>query len=167
MDKNRTMKRPPGWLLVAGVLVVLTVVVVLVALKGPEWKVTGAEWSQAIIQGLVALGGLWYAAYRSRPRVTLHLRIEQTLVYLDLANIGNRVARQVKVKCDPPIPLKKTLGPQHSHELFGLCESFGDMDRGQRYEMAVGKSMGSELADELDKATFTVSHKSTWGVQAA
>lgn len=104
MDTSRKMKRRRGWLLVAGVLVVLTVAVVLVALKGREWGETGAEWSQVIIQALAALGGLWFWVYRSRPRVTLRVGMRDS-IYLDLANVGNRVARDVQVTCKPPIPM--------------------------------------------------------------
>ena len=159
MDTKQKMKRAAGWLLVLGALLAVTV---LLAWKGAEWGETRAEWGQVIIQGLAALGGLWYAAYRSRPRVTLQLRIDKTLVYLDLANVGNRVARRVKVKCEPRIHLRETLSPDQSNEWFGPCEDFGDMDRGQRHTMAIGGSMGGGLGGVLDTVTFTVSHESAW-----
>ena len=89
MDVRQTTKRAAALLHVAGV-VALVVLFVL-------WA--GAEWSEAIVQALAAAGGLWYWAYRSRPRVTLRLR-NSNGVYLELANVGNRVAKQVKLSCD-------------------------------------------------------------------
>ena len=80
MDKRRAMWRAVNWLLVAGVLVV---VAVAVAQKGADWGKTKAEWSQVIIQGLAALGGLWFWLLRSRPRVTLRLRLSGT-AFLDV-----------------------------------------------------------------------------------
>ncbi|MDE0666778.1 MAG: hypothetical protein OXH67_14370 [Acidimicrobiaceae bacterium] len=70
MNTKQKTKRAGGWLVVIGVLVVLTV---LVTLNVANWDGTTAEWSQAIIQGLAAVGGVSYALNRSRPRVTLHL----------------------------------------------------------------------------------------------
>lgn len=73
---------------------------VLVALAGYSvgcfvfWA--GAQWSEAIIQALAAIGGLWYWAYRSRPRVTLRL-MKGVDMYLELTNVGNRVAKQVRL----------------------------------------------------------------------
>ncbi len=151
MDKRRAMRRAVGWLLVAGALVV---VAVAVAQKGADWGETKAEWGQVIIQGLAALGGLWFWLLRSRPRVTLRLRLSG-IAFLELANTGNRVARQVQVKCDPPLPLpyEKKLGP---------IVDYGDMDRDQRYVVAI--ESGPMAAEALSKTAFTVSHERPWGV---
>ena len=150
MDGKRRMKRAAGWLL-AAVGMALGVALVL-------WA--GDEWSEAIVQGLAALGGLWYWAFRSRPRVTLRLRNSSGL-YLELANVGHRVAKQVTVRCNPPIPWKTTL-VRAPREKFGPVEDFGDMDQDQRYVVLVG-SLGPRIVDVLSTTTFVVSHESTWG----
>lgn len=152
MDKKRAMKRAVAWLLVVGVLVAL---VVLVTRNVTDWDGTKAEWSQAIIQAMAALGGLWFWAFRSRPRVTLR-RTMSDAVYLELANVGNREAKQVQVKCEPPIAMSTVQA-----EDFGPVEGFGDMDRDQRYVVPLG-SPGSRLAASLDAATFEVSHERNW-----
>ena len=128
-------------------------VVVVVCWAGPEW-------SEAIIQGLAGLGALWYWAYRSRPRVTLRLLSIRGL-YLELANRGNRVAKQVTIRCDPPIPWE-SIAAKAPREQFGPVEDFGDMDRDQRYVFMFG-SQTPHSVDVLDQTTFEVSHESTWG----
>ena len=158
MDTKQKMKRAAGWLLVLGVLVLVTVVV---ARKGDDWGVIGAEWGQAVVQGLAALGGAWIWAYRSRPRVTLHLGM-RGLTYLDVENVGNRAAKQVQIRCDPPIPVKEWLGADGDVDDFGPVEHFGDMDRGQRYSVAVA-GFGPHVVSGLENTTFEVSHESTWG----
>ena len=150
------MRRAVGWLLVAGALVVA----VAVAQKGADWGETKAEWGQVIIQGLAALGGLWFWLYRSRPRVVLRLKSSDGL-YLELANVGSRAARQVQMKVDPPIPWKTTL-VMAPREKFGPVEDFGDMDQGQRYVILVGSAV-PHTVDVLNATTFVVSHESTWG----
>ena len=144
MDTKQNTKRIGGWLLV--VLGALAGLVVLLVLRGNDWGETRSG-AKSSFRGLAALGGLWYAAHRSRPRVSLQLRIDKTLVYLDLGNVGNRVAKQANVKCEPTIRLWETLTPDQSNEWFGPCEDFGDMDRGQRY------TMGGGLAGVLDSVT--------------
>ena len=133
VDKKQARKRAAGWLLVIGVLVVL---VALVPLTVNKWDATTAEWSQAVIQALAALGGLWFWLYRSRPRVVLRLKSNNGL-YLELANVGSRAAKKVEMRVDPPIPWKTTLGLA-PREQFGPVEDFGDMDQGQRYVVLVG-----------------------------
>lgn len=157
MDKKQAMKRAAGWLLVIGVLVVL---VVLVPLTVSEWDATTAEWSQAIIQALAALGGLWFWLYRSRPRVVLRLKSSDGL-YLELVNVGSRAAKKVEMRVDPPIPWETTLGLA-PREQFGPVEDFGDMDQGQRYVVLVGSPV-PHTVDVLNATTFVVSHESTWG----
>ena len=153
MAESRQRKRAGSWLLVVSALVVLAVLLVH---KGPSWGETGAEWGQFVIQALAAIGGLWYAFYRSRPRVTLRLRMTN-FIYLELANVGNRVAKEVQVRCDPPIPLPRV----DKEDGFGPVEDFGDMDRDQVYVLPLDHP-GPHIADILDKATFEVSHESTW-----
>ena len=150
------MKRAAGWLLVLGALAGLAVLLVR---KGADWGETGAEWGQVIVQTLAALGGLWYWAFRSRSRVTLRL-LSSSGLYLELANVGNRVAKQVEVRCDPPIPWYETLAMAPRGE-FGPVEDFGDMDRNQRYVVLVGSPVPLTV-DVLNETTFTVSHESTW-----
>ena len=144
------MKLAAGWLL-AAIGVALVVALVL-------WA--GDEWSEAIVQGLAALGGLWYWAFRSRPRVTLRLRNSNGL-YLELANVGHRVAKQVTVRCNPPIPWE--IAPR---EEFGPVEDFGDMDRGQRYVVLVG-SPGPHIVDVAEYDDLRGVTRKHLGVQAA
>ena len=157
MDKKQAMTRALSWLLVNGVLVVL---VVLVTLTVTEWDGTTAEWSQAIIQALAALGGLWFWLYRSRPRVVLRLKSNAGL-FLELDNVGSRVAKKVEMRVDPPIPWKTTLVTA-PREQFGPVEGFGDMDQGQRYVVLVGSAV-PHTVDVINTTTFVVSHESTWG----
>ena len=82
-------------------------------------------------------------------------------LYLELANVGSRVAKQVEVRCDPPIPWYDTLAMAPRGE-FGPVEDFRDMDRDQRYVVLVG-SPGPLTVDVLNRTSFTVSHESTWG----
>ena len=122
----------------------------------------GAEWSEAIVQAIAAIGGLLYWLSRSRPRVTLRL-ISSGGLYLELLNVGNRVAKGVVVSCDPPIRYKDTLGRDSlaSRETFGPFEDFGDMDRNQRYVVMVGTP--GRAVETLEKTTFEVSHERPWG----
>ena len=150
MDGKTTRRRIAIWLLVAiGLALVIGLLI---------WA--GHDWSEAIVQGLAALGGAWFWAYRSRPRVTLRLTSSDSL-YLELANLGNRVAKHVEVRCEPPIPWKTTLALAPREE-FGLFEDFGDMDRDQRYVVLFG-SPGKATASALENTTFEVSHESPWG----
>ena len=136
---------------------------VLVALVGVVgfmlWA--GDEWSEAIVQGLAGLGGLWFWVRRTRPRVTLRVR-SRNGAYLELSNVGSRVARQVTVRCSPPIPWQTTLAMAPREE-FGPVEDFGDMSPDQRYVVLVG-GPGPRLVDVLDRTTFEVSHERTWWV---
>ena len=147
MDTKQKTKRAGGWLLVIGALVGVVCLI--------RWA--GSEWSEAIVQGFAALGGLGYWVYRSRPSVTLRLRMTE-FIYLELVNVGNRVARQVQVKCEPPIPLPKL----REEDQFGPVEHFGDMDRDQHYVFPLDHP-GRHIANLLDTATFKVSHERTWG----
>ena len=151
LDGKRTMKRMVGWVLVALLLVLFVMLV--------RW--VGAAWSEAIVQGLAALGGVWFWAYRSRPRVTLHLGM-RGLTYLDVENVGNRAAKQVRIRCEPAIPVKEWLGADGDVDDFGPVEHFGDMDRGQRYSVAVA-GYGAHVVSGLENTTFEVSHESSWG----
>lgn len=112
------------------------------------------------MQALAAIGGLAYWASRSRLRVTLRLLARDGL-HLELANAGNRVAKQVTLTVDPPIPWKTTLAVAPRDE-FGPIEDFGDMDQGQRYVFLVG-GQGEHTVDVLSGTSFVVSHESTWG----
>ena len=146
------------WWLVALVGVVLAALSV--------WLV-GSEWSEAIVQGLAALGALWYWAYRSRPRVNLRLLFSGGL-YLELTNTGNRVAKQVQVKCNPPIPWNETgitSDEGNTREfLFGPIEDFGDMAPDQRYVCNFGNA-SAQTVEVLDTTRFEISHESTWGIR--
>ena len=118
MEQGSRAKRVV-WLLLGIVVVLLAALLV--------WLV-GSEWSEAIIQGFAALGALWYWAYQSRPRVNLRWLFSGAH-YLELTNTGNRVAKQVQIKCDPPIPWNKTgIDPDGSNTRpyhFGPIEDFG------------------------------------------
>ena len=94
--------------------------------------------------------------------MTLRLEMKGT-TYLAAENVGNRVAKRVQVKCDPPIRLEETLQGDAEGE-FGPVEDFGDMDRGQRYAVPVAW-VGAEgnIVGLLEETTFEVSHESTWG----
>ena len=151
------MKRVVWWLVIA---VGAALAILLV------WCV-GSEWSEAIVQGFAALGALWYWAYRSRPRVNLRLLFSGGL-YLELTNTGNRVAKQVRIKCDPPIPWSNTGitsdGGNTRQYLFGPIENFGDMAPDQRYVCNFGNA-SEQTVEVLDTTRFEISHESTWGVR--
>ena len=143
------MKKVGIWLLlVGGVLVVLVLCL---------WA--GAKWSEAIVQGAAAIGGLLYWDYRARPRVTLRI-LSGNGLYLEFVNVGNRVAKHVEVRCEPPIPWETKLTTPGA--VFGPVEHFGDMDRNQRYVILI-RNQTPESADLLEKTTFEVSHGSNWG----
>ena len=144
MDKSQLGSRAVRWLPIAVAIAAFVVV--------PLW--VGRDWAEVVVQAEAALGAAWFWAYRSRPRVTLQLGM-RGLVYVDLENIGKRTAKQVRVRCDPPIKTFKDAQ-------FGPIEDFGDMDRGQRYEVAIGVPARGIVA-ELARSTFEVSHESTWG----
>ena len=150
MDIKGWKSRVGRWLLVAGVIAAFTVVPLLV----------GNDWADVVVQAEAALGVAGFWAYRNRPRVTLRLRNNNGL-YLELANAGNRVAKQVTVNCKPVLPWK-TLLATAAREEFGQDEDFGDMDRGQHYVVMLG-SLGEHTASVLEKTSFVVSHESTWG----
>ena len=141
------------WLLVVGATAALAAITL--------WA--GAEWSEAIVQAIAAaIGGLLYWLSRSRPRVTLRL-LSSAGLYLELVNVGNRVAKGVVVSCRPPVRYKDTLGRDSlaSREAFGPVEDFGDMDQNQRYVVMVG--IPGQAVETLENTTFEVSHESTWG----
>ena len=144
MDKSQLRRQAVRRLPLAVAIVAFVVVPILV----------GRDWAEVAVQAEAALGAAWYWAYRSRPRVALQLGM-RGLVYLDLENIGNRTARNVRVRCDPPINI-------FDKDQFGPDEDFGDMDRGQRYEVAIGVPAKGIVA-ELERSTIEVSHESTWG----
>ena len=151
MPAKTITKRVAGWLLV----------VVLVLLLIWFMDEFGIEWSsEAIIQALAGLGGLGYWAYRSSSRVTARLAVKYGFTAsLYIENVGNRVAKQVRVECDPPIPIEER---EDKVRLFGPVEDFGDMDRGQCYRVPI--VMGQEQVDSvIERSTFKVSHESTWG----
>ncbi len=155
MEPRSRAKRIAGWLFVA-VGVALAALIV--------WLV-GSEWSEGIVQGLAALGALWYWAYRSRPRVNLRLLFSGGL-YLELTNTGNRVAKQVRIKCEPPIPWDSTGiasdGGKTRQYLLGPIEDFGDMAPDQRYVVFFGSPL-PQTVEALDATGFEISHESTWG----
>ena len=146
MDKSQLRRQAVRWLPLAVAIVAFVVVPILV----------GRDWAEVAVQAEAALGAAWFWAYRSRPRVTLKLGM-RGLVYLDLENIGNRTAKHVRVRCDPPINI-------FDKDQFGPVEEFGDMDRGQRYEVAIGVPAKGIVA-ELERSTIEVSHESTWGLR--
>ena len=157
MEAKSRAKRIVCWL-------VLAVGAALAALL--VWWV-GPEWSEATVQGLAALGALWYWAYRSRPRVSLRL-LHSGGLYLELMNRGNRVAKQVWIKCDPPIPRSEigvtAINGNTRQDLFGPIGDFGDMAPDQRYVITFG-STSPRTVEVLDKTRFEVSHESTWGLR--
>lgn len=152
MDKMSRARRI-GWWLVAAL-----------AVAAAAWLVrrAGHEWSEAVVQALAALGALWYWAYRSRPRVTLRL-LHSGGLYLELRNTGNRVAKQVRISCEPPILWNET-GVAAKRDQFGPVEDFGDMAPDQRYVVIVG-TPSPRTAEALDATRFEVSHESTWGIR--
>lgn len=164
MPVKTICKRIAIWSLAVAVLVLLWLCVPVLA---DEWS------SEAIVQGLAGLGGLVYWGSRSRSRVTIKLSVRHNFsADISIENVGNRVARQVRVKCKPPIPLWQDGPPistrqtqeedDESGRHFGPVEHFGDMDRGQRYIVPlVWGDRGVE--DVLEQRTFEVSHESTWG----
>ena len=157
MERRSRAKRVVWWL----------VIMVGVALAALIVWLVGSEWSEAIVQGLAALGALWYWAYRSRPRVNLRLLFSGGL-YLELTNTGNRVAKQVRIKCDPPIPWSNTGitsdGANTREYLFGPIEDFGDMAPNQRYVVFFGSPL-PQIVEALDTTGLEISHESTWGIR--
>lgn len=116
------------------------------------------EWGQAVTQAAVALVAAVWALSRSRPRVTLTLGL-RGMVYLDLENIGKRTARQVRVRCTPPFPM-------HHDRVLGPEVAFGDMEPGQRYEIALNTA-NADLVQALEDTVFEVSFDATWGTGRA
>lgn len=141
------MKGPGIWLILG--------IVVLVGLV--LWA--GHKWSEAIVQAAAALGGLLYWDYRTRPRVTLRV-ISSGGLYLELVNVGSRVAKQVELRCNPPIPWEAKFTEPGAE--IGPVVCFGDMDRNQRYVIMI-RSLSPESADQLENTIFEVSHEDTWG----
>lgn len=147
-------KRIARWFVVAAAVALAALLV---------WGV-GSEWSEALVQGLVALGALWYWAYRSRPRVNLRL-LHSGGLYLEMMNTGNRVAKRVRIKCEPPIPWSETgvtaIGSTERNQ-FGPIEDFGDMAPDQRHVIIFG-TPSPRTAEALEAVRFEVSHEGTWG----
>ena len=139
-----TAKRSVLWLLAAATLAALITFTLWV----------GSEWAEAIVQAVAAAGGLGYWMYRSRPRVTLRLWQRDGGVYLELANVGNRIAKRVRLHRDPPIAA-------HPSEItrIGPAEDFGDMDRGQRHTLLISYPDG---IGTLEKSIFRLSHDRTF-----
>ena len=154
--ETRLRARRIGFWLLAALAVALAAVLV-------RW--VGSEWSEATVQGLAALGALWYWAYRSRPRVNLRI-LHSGGLYLELMNTGNRVAKQVRVKCDPPIPWSEigvtAISGDTRQDLLGPSGDFGDMAPDQRYVIMFG-SASPRTVEVLDKTRFEISHEGTWG----
>ena len=151
MPVKTITKRVAGWLLV---VVLVLLLIWFMGKFGIEWS------SEAIIQALAGLGGLGYWAYRSSSRVTARLAVTHGwTASLYIENVGNRVAKQVRVECDPPIPIVER---EDEVRLFGPVEDFGDMDRGQCYRVPVVRA-NRQLDSVLEGSTFKVSHESTWG----
>lgn len=150
------VKRIAGWFVVAAVVAFAVLLV---------WGV-GSEWSEALVQGFAALGALWYWAHRSRPRVNLRL-LHSGGLYLELLNTGNRVAKRVQIKCEPPIPWSETgvtaIGSTERDQ-FGPIEDFGDMAPDQRHLIIFG-TPSPRTAEALDATRFEVSHESTWAIR--
>ena len=145
-----------------------SVVLVGVLLWGIMHKLNVPWSSEAIIQALAGLGGLAYWASRSRSRVTLLLsRRNRGSTFLDIENVGSRIATQVRVACDPPIQIMVTSdGEDKIEKIFGPVEDFGDMDRGQRYSVEVDWRRDPDfIGDVLEEITFEVSHESTYGIR--
>ena len=148
-EMRRGMTKVGVWLLSAiGVLVIWLLCF---------WA--GAKWSEAIVQGAAAIGGLLYWDHSTRSRVTLRILSSDGL-YLEFVNVGNRVAKDVKVRCVPPIPWEANWTTPGAE--FGDMD-FGDMDRNQQYVILIS-SPTPESADQLEKTTFEVSHETgIWG----
>ena len=70
--------------------------------------------------------------------------------------------KRVQVRCQPPLSVKELLGTADDIGDFGPVENFGDMDRGQRYSVAVSV-FGPNIVSALENTTFEVSHESTSG----
>ena len=146
---TRDMGTIKGWALTAA------------ALAAAIWGIiaAGPEWAEAIVQGIAAVGGVVYWLYRSRPKVTLRLWEHANGVYIELANTGNRVAKQVKLHCDPPIPYSTATATSRRSKRIGPTEDFGDMDRGQRHTLLIRlKPKSGRALDTLEKSVFQVSH---------
>ncbi len=122
-------------------------------------RLAGAEWSEAFVQGLVAIGGVLALTYRNRPRVRIRF-LHRHALYLEIVNTGNRVAKQVVVNVHPPIDYRSTgRGSVGGREEFGLREGFGDMDRDQRYVVYLGSSAKVPFTKDT---VFEVSYKRGW-----
>lgn len=113
-----------------------------------------AEWAEAIVQAVAAAGGLGYWMHRSRPRVTLREWHRHGNVYIEVANVGNRIAKNVELSCKPPIPFD----PSSRREMIDI-EQFGDMDRGQRHTLMIQLRSGH---DTMEATVFAVSHDRTF-----
>lgn len=127
------------------------------ALIAAVWGVVaaGPEWAEAIVQGVAALGGFGYWLYATRPRPTLTVRSYQGLIYIDIVNMGNRIAKQVSLHSDPPVGLHSNQSPDR----HGLDNTLGDMARDQKYTFVLSFSKGQTL----QKTAFILSHKHPFG----
>lgn len=127
------------------------IVVVVVAALGWSVYLVGPQWAEAVVQGIAALGGLGYWAYRTRPRVNVRIWERHSWVYLEVSNVGNRIAKNVELRFDPPITRRDQQGGTAK---IGPNETFGDMDRGQRYVIVIGY-YGME---HLEKGSLRIAH---------
>ena len=127
------------------------------ALAAAVWGVVaaGPEWAEAVVQGVAALGGLGYWLYATRPRPTLTVRSYQGLIYIDIVNVGGRIARQVRLHSDPPVGLHANQSPDRR----GLDSTLGDMAQSQKFTFVVSFPQGQTL----QKTTFILSHKHPFG----
>ena len=122
----------------------------------------GAGWAEVAVQAAAGLGGAGIWVWRGRPRVTLRLGLRHS-IYLDIENVGNRAAKDVRVNCTSGIHFVKPREGRDPERVFGPEEQFGDMDRGQRYEVPILLA-GENSQDVIDGLVFEVSRQRIWGL---
>ena len=113
------------------------------------------EWLSLYGEAVVTLTGIigtaiaWTYTRRPRPRVRL---LSKGLLYLEIENIGKRVAPNVELRFTPEyVPF-----PKRDH-VYGT-KNLGDMDNGQRYEFNMGLASDGETLSRLRETRISVSY---------
>ena len=113
------------------------------------------EWlsvhSEAVVTfvGLMVTGLAWTYTRRPRPRIRL---LSRGLLYLEIENIGKRIARNVELRFTPEYV------PFINKDYAYGTKNLGDMDNGQRYEFDMGFASDGETLIRLRETRISVSY---------
>ena len=97
---------------------------------------SGAGWAEVFVQAAAAIAGAGLWVWRGRARVVLRLGLRHS-IHLDIENVGNRTAKDVRVNCIGGIHFLPPREGREAERVFGPEECFGDMERGQRYQVPI------------------------------